>query len=151
LAATMFDQYSRLFNVKIALVSCLLAAIVIAGCTVGPDYHAPVTSVPDGWLNTGQAPTTQAITTHRAGTLRRTVAFPEPVKLVRWWKTFNDPELNSLIVRAIAANLDLKEAQSRLRQARYARIIAVAGLLPQVNANGGFTRNHTGGHPSNTS
>jgi NodT family efflux transporter outer membrane factor (OMF) lipoprotein len=42
--------------------------------------------------------------------------------------------LTSLVQRAVEANLDLKLAEARVRQARAARGIAVSGLGPQVNA-----------------
>jgi NodT family efflux transporter outer membrane factor (OMF) lipoprotein len=56
----------------------------------------------------------------------------------QWWTSFNDPELNSLIDRAVKNNLDLRLAESRLRQARAQRGMAVAALFPNVNADGGY-------------
>jgi multidrug efflux system outer membrane protein len=50
----------------------------------------------------------------------------------QWWKSFHDPELDSLIERAVRANLDLKIAASRLLEARAARGVARSGLLPSV-------------------
>jgi len=50
----------------------------------------------------------------------------------QWWRSFHDPELDSLIERAIRANLDLKIAASRLPEARAARGVARAGLEPSV-------------------
>ena len=50
----------------------------------------------------------------------------------QWWSGFHDPELNSLIERAVRANLDLKIAASRLLEARAARGVARAGLLPSL-------------------
>jgi NodT family efflux transporter outer membrane factor (OMF) lipoprotein len=48
-----------------------------------------------------------------------------------WWKNFNDAELNALVDRAVAANLDLKQADARVRQARATAGVAFAPLLPQ--------------------
>ncbi|HEY1495013.1 MAG TPA: efflux transporter outer membrane subunit [Candidatus Solibacter sp.] len=50
----------------------------------------------------------------------------------QWWSSFHDAELNSLIERALRANLDLKAAESRLLEARAARGVARSGLLPSV-------------------
>ncbi len=65
----------------------------------------------------------------------------------QWWSSFHDPELDSLIERALRANLDLKMAASRLLEARAARGVARAGLLPSVESSdstqrvrGGFTQ-----------
>jgi multidrug efflux system outer membrane protein len=52
----------------------------------------------------------------------------------RWWSSFQDPELDSLIERAVRANLDLKIAASRLLEARAARGVARSALLPTVES-----------------
>ena len=78
-------------NRSILHLLCILA-LPIAGCTVGPDYQAPQTPVPDHF-----GATTRPATEH--------------VDFARWWTTFNDPLLNSLIDRAMAGNLDLKIAE----------------------------------------
>ncbi len=50
----------------------------------------------------------------------------------QWWSGFHDPELDSLIERALHANLDLKVAASRLLEARAARGVSRSALLPSV-------------------
>ena len=50
----------------------------------------------------------------------------------QWWRSFHDAELDSLIERAVRANLDLKIAASRLLEARAARGVARSGLLPSI-------------------
>ena len=54
--------------------------------------------------------------------------------VAQWWSTFRDPELDSLIVRAVRANLDLKIVASRLLEARAARGVARSALLPSIEA-----------------
>ncbi len=98
----------------------------LAGCMVGPDYRAPTPTVPAAW-SAPAAPTAQA------------------VDLARWWKTFNDPVLNSLIDRAIANNLTLKQAQAQLRQSRAQRGVAFATLFPTVDLTSAFTRSQASG------
>ena len=53
---------------------------------------------------------------------------------VEWWKSYEDPALDALVERALAANLDIAEAIARIEEvdARYER--ERAGLFPQVNA-----------------
>ncbi|SPE41343.1 Transcriptional regulator, Fis family [Candidatus Sulfopaludibacter sp. SbA3] len=60
-------------------------------------------------------------------------ARPDPA-VEQWWTSFHDPELDSLIERAVHANLDLKIAASRLLEAKAARGMARADLLPSVEA-----------------
>src|SRR5262249_59992722 len=58
----------------------------------------------------------------------------EPSALERWWKSFQDPLLDDLVMGAIRGNLDLKISAARIREARAARGIAASAALPQVDA-----------------
>jgi outer membrane protein, multidrug efflux system len=139
----------------IGLVAGLLALTLACGCAVGPNYKPPPTTMPDAWYNTPASP--DAAATQQAGpatsttaavTLRNSMAVQGAPQLARWWENFNDPELNALVARAIAANLDLRQAESRIRQARAARAAVAATLFPQVTANGSYTRSRTPGDPT---
>lgn len=104
----------------------LMAAIVIfSGCSpVGPDYSKPDIATSGNWNST----------------LSRGLSNAEdPNLLSQWWSTFNDPMLTSLINRAVEGNLDLKRAQSRVRQARANWGIAKAGLFPTLGFSGSDT------------
>jgi outer membrane protein, multidrug efflux system len=103
----------------------VLSALVLSGCEVGPDYQAPKITVAPSF---GEAATTQP--DHSVNGNR--------VDAVRWWRGFNDPELNSLIDRATVNNLDLRIAESRLRQARAQRGVVGSALWPEINADGGY-------------
>jgi multidrug efflux system outer membrane protein len=103
-----------------------ICSLIITGCTVGPNYQPPHTSVPSAWL----------------GTAGQTTAAAD---LIHWWTAFNDPNLTSLIDRAVKANLDLKQAESRLRQARAARRVVSAGLWPTLDASGSYSHSQTPG------
>ncbi len=56
--------------------------------------------------------------------------------LAHWWSTFNDPTLTSLEERAVQANLDVRIAQAKIREARAARNIVKSDRLPAVSASG---------------
>lgn len=94
----------------------LIAAALLAGCTVGPDYRPPVATPP------------AAFTEPQAATAT-------PVELARPWTAFADPVLTDLIERALRGNPDVRLAASRIRQARLEEIVARAGGKPIVNAN----------------
>lgn len=111
-----------------------LAALLVGGCAVGPDYAPPKPSAPAAWSGASPAPREVPSTV--------TSAAPE---LTHWWRQFNDPKLNELVEEAVKANLDLKLAGARVRQARAARGIAIAGLMPSVDASAAFTRLHPAG------
>lgn len=101
----------------------VLFLALLAGCAVGPDYRPPKAEVPPAW--DGQA----AVTAAQAS---KTTA--DPVTLVEWWQAFNDPTLSALVEMAIRSNLDVRQAEARIRQARAARGVAGAPLWPQVDA-----------------
>jgi NodT family efflux transporter outer membrane factor (OMF) lipoprotein len=63
----------------------------------------------------------------------------------RWWQEFNDPELDLLVDHALSGNLSLKEAWSRLAQARALVVQAGASLYPDLTGAAGasYTRQRT--------
>lgn len=63
--------------------------------------------------------------------------------LSHWWTTLNDPELSSLVNRAAKDNLTLKDAQSRLREARALRGISKAGFFPTIDAGASVTKSRS--------
>jgi outer membrane protein, multidrug efflux system len=111
-------------RLKILGISGVLV-MLSTGCVVGPNYQAPKVSVPRSYVGlSGSAPEQPSETTR------------EPAEIAEWWKNFHDPELDSLISRAVQSNLSEKEAQERILQARAAGRVAGAGLWPQATASG---------------
>ncbi len=106
--------------------------ITLAGCAVGPDYHPPKTEVSPDW--DGQAAVTAA---------QASKTTTDPVTLVEWWQAFDDPTLSSLVEMAVRANLDLRQAEARIRQARAARVVAGAPLFPLVDASAIYQRSQS--------
>jgi NodT family efflux transporter outer membrane factor (OMF) lipoprotein len=100
--------------------------LIMTGCvTVGPDYVRPDAALSTTWhseLKGGLI----------AGEMN-------PQTLAAWWSTLNDPELSSMIDRAVSGNLDLKKARSRIREARARRGIAKADLFPTLDVSGSAT------------
>ena len=105
------------------------AAALIAGCTVGPDFHHPDAEVPAAW-HASQAPTDAPV-------FSDTTAAPLSSA---WWTSFNDPELVKLEDRVASANLDLKVASLRLAESRASRSIAGAEQFPTLEGNTSLTR-----------
>jgi multidrug efflux system outer membrane protein len=104
-----------------------ILALFAGGCanlpSVGPNYHAPETKAPEHWAE----PLAGGETNSTAAT-------------VAWWENFHDAELDSLIIRAVSSNLDLRIAQSRVREARAQYGGASADLWPTVDAAGSYAR-----------
>ena len=105
--------------------SVLLAGLLtlLGGCAVGPNYHPPQTAAPVNWSETQLGGETNS-----------------PVQVLEWWKTFNDPELDSLIARAVQGNQDLHLAEARLREARATRLHAAWDFAPTIGSAASYTR-----------
>ncbi len=98
----------------------------LAACTVGPDYRAPVPAVPDRW--------------HADEKIGADLLWAKPENLKAWWRAFGDYELDRLMDRALARNLDVKIALARIEQARAERSSTRAELFPSVDVTGGVQR-----------
>ncbi|OAI27121.1 MULTISPECIES: TolC family protein [Methylomonas] len=57
----------------------------------------------------------------------------DAVDLKTWWQGFNDPLLNELIDKALAANHDIKIATARVREANAMVTVAEAALYPSLD------------------
>src|SRR5690242_15099087 len=55
------------------------------------------------------------------------------LQLERWWTTFDEPALTSLIDEALANSLDLQAAMARVETARAQVKLASADLYPSLN------------------
>lgn len=103
--------------------SILLPAILMTtlmGCAVGPDYLAPKKlSNMDSWQETMEAG-----------------IVPSKADVSQWWHHFQDQHLDQLVSRALADNLDLDQARSRVREARAQRGIAGAERFPTLDSSG---------------
>ena len=97
--------------------------LLIGGCTVGPNYQKPDFPVPSKWQEAQQT----GIDTRSA-------------ELTRWWTSFNDPLLDSLVERAVRSNLDLRLAEARIREARASRAVTAAGEWPAVDVSSSYKR-----------
>src|SRR5687768_2180055 len=96
-----------------------LAAALLAGCTVGPNYTRPEVDLPADY---GIAP----------------AATPAPQ---RWWTVFNDPVLEQLVEEALARNRDLRAAAERIEQARAQSGITRSDQFPDAGIDGSRARN----------
>jgi multidrug efflux system outer membrane protein len=108
---------------------CVPLLVVAAGCTVGPDYVRPENSLPGGWHSRLEG-----------GLMENPI---DPNTLATWWTRLGDTQLSGLIERAVAGNLDLATARSRVRESRARRSVASGALFPTLNAAGSATSSRT--------
>jgi NodT family efflux transporter outer membrane factor (OMF) lipoprotein len=102
-------------SLKWALTSPLIA---LAACSFAPSYKTPDSAPPaSAYQEVGDWKTAQPLDDAARGA---------------WWTIFGDAQLDSLEVKADAANQDMKAALARLEQARAATRIARADLFPTL-------------------
>ncbi len=109
----------------------LMAATVLAGCTVGPNYDAPKPNI--------QASFWPRKTPANPSDTRPSVTEPDPIDPT-WWTMFGDPELTALESRLAGGNLDIATYIQRLGESRAQLGVARADALPTLDANGSYTR-----------
>src|SRR5690349_7245665 len=95
--------------------------LLLGACTVGPNYARPKTPVPERYAEAASPAGSDA-------------------ELADWWRGFNDPLLDELVDRAVAQNLDVEAAASRIREARAREVVAGAAAMPEVDAQASASR-----------
>ncbi len=98
----------------------IAAAALLAGCAVGPNYKRPQVAVPASFRAPEPLPETQAAS----------------LADLKWFEVFRDEELRSLIQVALVHNYDLRDAVTRVEEARANLGITRSNQLPQVDASG---------------
>ncbi|MEM6159883.1 efflux transporter outer membrane subunit [Erwinia sp. P6884] len=107
----------------------LAVTLALSACSVGPDYQKPVPSTPAAF---------NAMASQEGSRPLAAQTNPD------WWRSFNDPELNSLIDRAIAGNLSLQQAVLRIAGSRQQLNQARGAWFPSVNGNLSANRQQLG-------
>jgi NodT family efflux transporter outer membrane factor (OMF) lipoprotein len=114
-----------------------LAAVLLAGCAVGPDFRKPAAPEVTGY--TAQPPSTTVATADVAG--GQAQRFVDGSDLPGdWWTLFHSRPLNALIEQSLARNHDLKAAQAALLVARENALAQRGAYSPSVTAGFAATR-----------
>jgi len=116
---------------RVLAVGVLISAV--AGCAVGPNYRAPKTQTPQSYAAAGSTAMAEG-----AGNASGTAS--APVDLAAWWQALKDPELDSLIARAVRGNPDVLIALDRLQAARTYEAGIIGTLLPEAEGSIGAGR-----------
>ncbi|OYY67880.1 efflux transporter outer membrane subunit [Sphingomonas sp. 28-63-12] len=105
----------------------ILMLTVLGGCTVGPNYeHPPATAGATApWVEPGARP----------GAVDQS-----------WWRALGDPMLDRLVDSALTGNLDIREAQARLLEARANRDAAAGRAAPEIRATASASENQLSGN-----
>jgi multidrug efflux system outer membrane protein len=102
-------------------VPALVGAALLTACAVGPNYHRPTTLVDAHFVNAGEP------------------GFAETSAVEKYWESFQDPLLNSLVEDSLAHNNTLAAAAANLQAARAARRLTGFDQFPTITASAGYT------------
>jgi outer membrane protein, multidrug efflux system len=102
-----------------SLIAPILAAALLAGCVVGPNYHRPAVQTPKAFR--AVAPTT--------------ANDPASLADLKWFEVFKDEKLQDLERTALAQNYDLRDAAARVEAARANLGITRSNQFPNLSAN----------------
>jgi multidrug efflux system outer membrane protein len=102
----------------------LLAALVLSGCAVGPNYHRPVVQAPTVFHGPEGSQQSEA----------QLASFAD----LPWWEVFHDPQLQELIRTALQQNYDLQLGVERVNAARAQLGVVRSNEFPMVSLNPEF-------------
>lgn len=121
--------------------ACVLAALFVSGCAVGPNYRRPSTPITDKFK---ELPPPQV-----AGGAEWNQAKPgDQLLRGKWWEIFSDPQLNQLEEQVEISNQNVLVAEANYRAAVASIGIARSNLFPVVN--GAVSTSTAGSGASNT-
>ncbi len=107
------------------------ALLLVAGCTVGPNYHAPTAPAVARITATAMPSRTVSAATPGGGAQSLESGRDIPGD---WWALFHAPQISDLVTRALAANPDVAAAQATLREARENLRAEQGSQYPQLSA-----------------
>jgi NodT family efflux transporter outer membrane factor (OMF) lipoprotein len=109
-------------NIRLILLATI--ALIVGGCTLGPNYH-PAPPAPGA-----EAPLVSVSPS------AETAAEPPD----DWWRLYHDPTLDKLLDEAFKANTDLRAAEANLQASRAVLDVARNAYFPQTEAEIASTR-----------
>jgi multidrug efflux system outer membrane protein len=123
----------------------VLAALLMAGCAVGPNYERPPLTTPVQFRvvpgDLPPAPADQAAPADAAPPGEEVATGPAAsIADGGWWTVFNDPALADLINEALTHGYDARLAAWRVEEARAQAGIAQAEYFPAIQGGAGWTR-----------
>jgi NodT family efflux transporter outer membrane factor (OMF) lipoprotein len=105
-----------------------LAAVLLCGCTLGPNFKTPPAPGASGYAMAGD------------GAATRDVALGDTTTAGPWWTALGSADLDRTIALALKDSPTLEQADANLAQARAAVQAAKGGLYPEIGANAGVER-----------
>src|SRR6201987_1343773 len=116
---------TRIYKPVVGIIG-FVSILLLAGCTVGPNYQRPAAEVPAAYKEVGDWKPAQPNDQNLSG---------------NWWEIFQDPQLNALEAQVNVSNQNLKAAEAQYTQARAILRYQRADYFPTVTVDPTVTRN----------
>lgn len=110
---------------------------ILAGCTVGPDFHPPPAPASTRFTETAMPGRTVSAATPGG---EAQALGPQRDIPGEWWGLFHSPQITAMVTRALQANPDITAAKATLLQARETMRAEQGALFPSVSASAGVQR-----------
>jgi NodT family efflux transporter outer membrane factor (OMF) lipoprotein len=120
-----------------ATAATVAVVLVLAGCTLGPDFLRP--GAPDVEGYTADPLPEQTASADIAGGAAQKFVTGQDIP-GQWWELFHSKPLSKLVEEALRANPDLAAAHAALRQAKENVYAEEGAQYPEVDANAGISR-----------
>ena len=114
------DSVVAMKTMKPSFALWLVVPLVLASCTVGPNFALPDLVMPAKW---------------KAGKSASVSDLPMPGE---WWRLYGSSELNRLVEQSLAGNQELRGALARVETARALIGVQQADWFPQLSMNTGM-------------
>ena len=102
--------------------------LLLGGCTVGPNYHAPVAQIPPAYKEAAGWKPAEPNDQNLGGD---------------WWTLFQDPQLNALELQVSVSNQNLKAAEAQYQEERAALRYSWADFYPTATGDPSASRTRT--------
>lgn len=129
---------NRSWRIRSSCVLLLSGAILLGGCSVGPDFERPATSGTASYQSQ-PVPEKTASTTDPGGEAQQLSAGKDIPG--EWWTLFHSKPLDALVSDALKANPDLQSARAALRVGMENVYAQEGAYFPTVAANFTASRN----------
>ena len=123
----MTNTMQHRFRLALPILSTAMV-LLLAACTVGPNYKRPAVNVPAEFRGALPPPESAQSAAASLGDQK-------------WWEVFQDPQLQALIRTALQNNYDVRIAATRVLEAQAQLGITRADQLPSLSVGGNIT-NH---------
>jgi NodT family efflux transporter outer membrane factor (OMF) lipoprotein len=104
----------------------LIVPLIVAGCSVGPDYRQPSAPLPTGNFK------------ELGGSWKPAQPQDDAIR-GKWWEIYHDPTLNALEEKVNISNENVIEAEAQFREAAATVKVARSAFFPTATANPAFT------------